>query len=119
MNAATSKLAQTAKGSRTCEACGRTKALSAFGIHPRWKTPMRKCEMCMTDIRRMAGAKKAKTHAKARVKKATVEAREVVKQTKQQAASELIWAKLDGYALAMRDDGALSKLLAELRRAVG
>jgi len=112
------KLAQTARGTRRCDGCGRTKGLDKFGIHPRWGTPMRKCETCIADSRRQAGQTKSRNAAKAREKKTAADVRAIGKKAKKQEAAAVLWAKLDGYAMAVNDGGALAGLLGDLKKVV-
>lgn len=68
-----SKMAQVAKGKKTCTACGENKDIAEFPLHPRWKTLMHVCNGCMAERRALAGKKvsaKAKAKARAKVKAA-------------------------------------------------
>lgn len=107
---ATTKLAQAAKGSRVCQGCGRTKVLSKFPVHGRWKTPLKICDECMT-ARRKAGAAKRKVKVLA-VKQAEARQEQAVNE-----AIPILWARLEGYAMALKDK-ALTDLIHELKGAM-
>lgn len=64
-----SKMAQVAKGTKTCNRCGKNKQIADFALHPRWGTLMHICNDCMAEKRAEAGKKvSAKAKAKQRAK---------------------------------------------------
>jgi len=122
VNAATTKLAQVATGSRTCSACGKTKMLDRFELHPRWKTPMSVCDSCMAAKRKAGAVKRLKSPYYQNKRKAKAEADRVAAANREAAKLDsstkgILFAKLEGYAMAVNDGGALAKLVAELRKA--
>ena len=110
-----SKLAQVATGSRTCSACGRTKGIEQFPIHPRWGSLMKVCESCMEDKRKMASKKRLATMERNRKHE-----REIAQVNREAALPDvnLLLVKLDGYAMAVHDDGHLAQIVQDLRRAL-
>lgn len=70
---ADSKMAQVAKGTKTCKTCGKNHPIAEFPLHPRWKTLMHICNDCMAEKRKETGKKvsaKAKAKQRAKVKAA-------------------------------------------------
>lgn len=125
---ATTKLAQTATGRKTCQRCGRTHPLDTWPTHARWKKPLNICGDCLTEARAEAGRKSGATRA---AKTAERRQREQVASANAAAAGvpsvavatttdttvPLLLAKLEGYALG-KDDIELGKLVRELRNAL-
>lgn len=65
--AATSKAAQVATATKTCQGCGIVKPAKSFGYHPKARDRMlKKCDDCMAPIRAIAGNKRRATAAAAR-----------------------------------------------------
>lgn len=121
------KLAQSARGTKTCQRCGRTKPLDTWPIHARFKKPLNICNGCLAESRMRAdqknrerqAAKRAERERAAAVAAAASEPRTDAPAPRSGPSSvALLIAKLDGYALA-KDDAGLMLLIDALREAVG